>query len=204
ENRKHAKCRLCGKEISAMATSNLTHHLSSHHREDSRYIEEADAAAKESEKQAAADKQHGGNKKGGSVSSPGGDMDRYVKAAPRSNEDRNLSLLRWIARDLESLDTVESNSFCDMVRSVGRRPNLKFPSLKTIIDLLFEEADYVKAKVKDMVEGQLLSLTTDAWASLSNMSYVSVTTHWGDKEILELKTACLTCRKMEGSHTAKR
>ncbi|CAM9569935.1 unnamed protein product [Discosporangium mesarthrocarpum] len=107
-------------------------------------------------------------------------------------------------RDLKSLDTVESNNFRDMVRSVGRRPNLKFSSRKTIVDLLFEEVDDVKAKVKDMVEGQLLSLTTDAWTSLSSMSYVSVTAHWADKEAMELKTACLACRKMEGSHTAKR
>ncbi|CAN0468875.1 unnamed protein product [Discosporangium mesarthrocarpum] len=90
-----------------------------------------------------------------------------------------------------------------MVRSVGRRPNLKFPSRKTIVDLLFEEADDVKAKVKDMVEGQLLSLRTDAWTSLSNMRYVSVTAHWADKETMEQNTACLVCRKMEGSHTAK-
>jgi len=61
-------------------------------------------------------------------------------------------------------------------------PLFKFPSRWTIArDCLSIHKEESK-KLKDLLKGQTVSLTTDTWSSVQNFNYMCLTAHWIDDD----------------------
>jgi len=81
-------------------------------------------------------------------------------------------------------------------------PGYSLPSRKTLsvslLPVLYNKiSDEIKSDIE--VNAQYVSVTTDAWTSLKNESYMAVTVHFIDKSC-QLKSYLLQCAKFPQRH----
>ena len=64
--------------------------------------------------------------------------------------------------------------------------------------------DFVKSElVKELAGVEHCGITTDAWTSRTQQSFIGVTVHWVDKTEWTYHCRTISCEPMEGRHTAE-
>lgn len=111
-------------------------------------------------------------------------------------------LVRMIVKEYQPFKIVEEEEFKKFVHLLC--PGYSLPCRKTIsnslIPQLYERTSAnVKEKIKDAFA---ICITTDAWTSLNNHSFVGVTAHWIDAD-MEMASNLLECIQFNEQHTAE-
>ena len=85
-------------------------------------------------------------------------------------------MLAWIIDTYQPLHFCESPSFREMCRSLS----LKAPIIgrNKLQGLLSKEAAFMKVKLWSFLKGAHVSITTDAWTSCNNVTYITCTAHF--------------------------
>ena len=85
-------------------------------------------------------------------------------------------LLDWIIDTYQPLHACEYPSFRAMCHSL----NAKAPIIgkSKVQSLLSAEAALMRVKLKGILKGRQVSITTDAWTSCNNVTYITCTAHW--------------------------
>jgi len=124
-----------------------------------------------------------------------------VTASKRQLIDQQV--IRMIVKEYYPFSIVEDNEFKKLINMLN--PGYSLPSRKTLsVSLLPVLYNKISEEIKlDInVNAQYVSLTTDAWTSLKNESYMAVTVHFIDKSC-ELKSYLLQCAKFPERHTSE-
>lgn len=107
-----------------------------------------------------------------------------------------------VTKDIQPLSVVENIGFNDFVKKLN--PSYSLPSRYIVTNNLLS-AEY-KKKYEDIKkrisEGESICLTTDAWTSKANESYISLTAHFISKD-WKLNSLFLNCFKTVNDHTAE-
>jgi len=125
-----------------------------------------------------------------------GAMDQFAVVNPGFID----CLLRWIVYTQQPLSVVEQPTFLALVSSLNGRTNV--PNRKAITDRLQEIELQVRAAVCILVCGMYVACTTDAWTSIANEAFCSLTLHWITKSFEQISIA-LDCSAFPGSHTGE-
>ena len=85
-------------------------------------------------------------------------------------------MLAWIIDTYQPLHVCESPSFREMCRSLS----LKAPIIgrNKLQGLLSKEAAFMKVELRSILKGAHVSITTDAWTSCNNVTYITCTAHF--------------------------
>ena len=202
-NKQQAKCQVDGCEkpiVKAQSTINLSQHMHAHHREFPPYVEYKGTnatAVKAAPKSPARTKSP--SREGSTTSKIG------IK---RKKDDTGSALhsrliLGFIVGGYQSLDVVEEEQYRVMMRGFTNKPNMRIPCRKTMEMLVANTAIEAKGKLKEMVAGELLSLSCECWTSGRQMRMMGVTGHWIDKNWV-LQSACLSVVELAGSDNGSR
>lgn len=118
----------------------------------------------------------------------------------RKREELNKLLVIFLVKNYLPFQLVEDQHFKNFV--LGLNSGYQFPARKTVSKVLIPQMynllkDVVKMKIQKV---EAVCLTTDAWTSSANESYLSVTAHFVNNDTLE--SALLECYKYCESHTA--
>ncbi|XP_046405072.1 E3 SUMO-protein ligase ZBED1-like [Ischnura elegans] len=110
-------------------------------------------------------------------------------------------LIKMIAKEYHPLSLVEDKEFKNFVYLLN--PNYKLPSRKTVSSTLVPQ---LYLSTKEMVLNTLrsvhsVSITTDAWTSINNDSFLAVTVHF--QVGCDLKSYLLDCFELTGKHTSE-
>lgn len=113
------------------------------------------------------------------------------------------AILKMIVWDFQPFSMVDDRGFRNLMSTVY--PNYKIPSRKffanTLLPAVFEETS-VNLKLTVKEEALSVCITTDAWSSSINDSYIATTGHYIDKDF-NLKTVLLECSVFKESHTSE-
>nr|KAJ0220731.1 hypothetical protein LSAT_V11C200070700 [Lactuca sativa] len=97
-----------------------------------------------------------------------------------NQEKCRLALAKMCIKDNRPFSVVDDEGFREFVWELN--PNFKFVSRWSVardcLSIYEEEA----IKVKDMLKGQTVCLTTDTWSSVQNYNYMCLTAHWIDDD----------------------
>jgi hypothetical protein len=99
-------------------------------------------------------------------------IESFVAYAPSFER----SLMSWIVQTYQPLSACEHPSFREMCRSL----NLKAPTVGVykVQSLLSSECARLKVKLRTILEGAAISVTTDAWTSCNNVTFITCTAHF--------------------------
>jgi len=108
-----------------------------------------------------------------------------------------------IVKEYYPLSIVDDKEFKKLINMLN--PGYSLPSRKTLsvslVPVLYNKvSDEIKSDIE--VNAQYVSVTTDAWTSLKNESYMAVTVHFIDKSC-QLKSYLLQCAKFPQRHTSE-
>jgi hypothetical protein len=111
-------------------------------------------------------------------------------------------IINYIVKGMHALSTVERSEFIDLV--TGLCPSDTVMSRRTLGRRIDESYTAKMNQVKDAIaEQQTVCTTADIW-STPKRSYMGITCHWIDSELLARKSAALACRRFTGAHTYDR
>lgn len=107
----------------------------------------------------------------------------------------------FIAVDMMPYSIVEKDGFKHFLQII--QPSYRPPSRKSLTDtmipnMFLETRENIKLELQ---ETDFVSFTADAWTSIANKSYVSLTAHYICN--WKLKSACLNCKQVEEDHTGE-
>jgi hypothetical protein len=85
-------------------------------------------------------------------------------------------MLAWIIDTYQPLHFGESPSFRDMCRSLSVKAPIS--GRNKLQGLLSKEAAFMKVKLRSILKGAHVSITTDAWTSCNNVTYITSTAHF--------------------------
>ena len=126
-----------------------------------------------------------------------GAMDRYTV----SNPDFIDCFLKWLVMTRQPLSVAENPYFKRMLASLSSKVNV--PSRTTITTKLIELQLQIQEAIKLLVMGLFVACTTDAWTSVANITYCSLTLHFITSN-WQLVCLSLDCCSFPGSHTGER
>lgn len=110
------------------------------------------------------------------------------------------SLVRYIAKDMLPLSSVDGIGFLEFMRTVS--PNYEVPCRNTIkrrmLGLYLTEKNRVASDLNGI---DFIALTTDCWTSRSNESYISITAH-GITNEWKIVNYIITTELMDERHTS--
>uniref|UniRef100_A0A6P7F9Q3 Zinc finger BED domain-containing protein 4-like n=1 Tax=Diabrotica virgifera virgifera TaxID=50390 RepID=A0A6P7F9Q3_DIAVI len=109
-----------------------------------------------------------------------------------------------IAKGHHALRMVEETEFKELIKMVSHCPNYQLPSRKKLSENLLVKthqqiAEELQIKINN---AQAVCLTTDAWTSRANESYIAVTAHYID-EHSKLCSSTLGCIQYNERHSAE-
>lgn len=218
---KKAKCKYCSSYISTAGGSNgnLTRHMKTKHpsipltleRQDLLSLSNADSQ----------DSQESNQFTSRNLTSPSpvtssssalaftfsqNSITQYIRKPPpiRKVEEIDRQVVKMIAKGHHALRIVEEPEMRKLIQLVSQCPGYQLPSRKTLSTNLMlnvhqELLNDARKKISDAVA---LSLTTDAWTSSNNESYMAVTAHFVDDET-KLCSILLTCETYDDRHTSE-
>lgn len=163
-----AHCQLCKRDINytkTKSTGMLTRHLRSHHRKEYESMLEDEAVKQLNSSSLSSITMNSLDKKQSSIQS-------FVKHTPSFE----AKLLDWIIDTYQPLQACEHPSFRAMCQSL----NAKAPVIgkSKVQNLLSAETALMRIKLKEILKGRPVSITTDAWTSCNNVTYMTCTAHW--------------------------
>ena len=129
-------------------------------------------------------------------------MRSYDRNSQKCN-DIDRSLARFVMDDIRPISIVEGHGFKNFVNALDPRytiPSRRYLLDNKIVPLYHTTKDLVKNKIRNCTR---LALTTDAWSSLAQDSYNSLTCHLINKESFEIESYLLQTKHMTKSHTAE-
>ncbi|CAH2004378.1 unnamed protein product [Acanthoscelides obtectus] len=133
-------------------------------------------------------------------------VDNYFRVPPkisvRSKHNLDKKLLGLFIKDIQPFSVVDDIGFREFVLALN--PSYELPSRhiisKTLIPALYEEC---LTNTKTIINtGRTFCITTDAWTTINNVSYVGVTAHFLDSEF-NFKSILLECSATDMRHTAE-
>lgn len=118
------------------------------------------------------------------------------------NELLDKQLVTLIVKEFHPFRLVEEVEFRKFVNLLC--PAYSMPSRKTISESLIPKMfNDLHLKIeKKIMEAEALCLTTDAWTSINNESFIAITAHYIDKDFI-LRTYLLDCFKYTENHTSE-
>ncbi len=170
-----AVCDLCRAEVprgAASSTAGMKQHIETHHPE--YYL---DGVLRKLEKK------------------PRG-MSKYLITNPGFCD----SFIKWVVMTQQPLSVAESPYFQRMLTTLS--PTIKVPSRSRITTKLIEFELQVRVAIAQLMVGVFVACTTDAWTSVANITYCSLTLHFITSS---WKLVCLSmdCCSFPGSHTGE-
>jgi hypothetical protein len=101
-------------------------------------------------------------------------LDSFVKHGPSFKK----KLVSWIVQTYQPLSACEHPSFREMCQSL----NLKAPNggVYKVQSLLSTECANLRMKLHRLLQGKAVSVTTDAWMSCNNITFITCTAHFID------------------------
>lgn len=131
-------------------------------------------------------------------------VDKSKKYDPKSSraQELNRAVAYYIAKDMQSLYTVEKSGFKHLIHKLDPKyslPSRKYFTKQEIPRLYAEVMERVKAK---MGEAKYFSATTDLWTSCTNHPYLSYTIHFIDNS-WQLQSFCLDTIPLFQDHTGQ-
>jgi BED zinc finger len=124
-----------------------------------------------------------------------GAMDRYTV----TNPDFIDCFLKWLVR--QPLSVAESPYFQRMLASLSSKVSV--PSRSAITTKLIELQLQIQEAIRLLVVGLFVACTTDAWTSVANITFCSLTLHFITSS-WQLVCLSLDCCSFPGSHTGER
>ena len=129
----------------------------------------------------------------------------FIAPQRRCNKNRSEAittlLTKMIAKDLLPVSVVEGCGFRSLMDFV--EPEYTVPSHQTMMRRVNKMYGEVKDSLLKILRGQsFVAITTDAWTSLANDSYVTITAHYITKE-WKMMSAFLDTSEMEEKHNAE-
>lgn len=128
-------------------------------------------------------------------------LHKPVAAYKRQAIDQQV--IRMIVKEYYPFSIVEDKEFKKLINMLN--PGYSLPSRKTLsvslLPVLYNKI-YDEVKLDIEVNIHYVSLTTDAWTSLKNESYMAVTVHFIDMSC-QLKSYVLQCTKFPERHTSE-
>lgn len=117
-------------------------------------------------------------------------------------EKINKLILNVIIKDLQPFLIIEDDGFKSLINEL--EPAYTMPSRKTFTQSLLPQTyNLVEEKLKLLLQNtKFISLTTDAWTSYTNDSYIATTGHFIDEKTWYLHSILFECVKYEESHTS--
>lgn len=182
-------CRLCSKTVSTKRgnTTNLQSHLKHNHPTQFLNLGTRPAAGAGSPRQL-------------SVADA---FSRQSKYKRDSAKWRTLtdSVNRYIAKEMQPLNTVEKPAFQNMLQTFDKQyelPKKTYISQTAIPSLYIKVKDEILKEIKDI---SFYSATTDMWSSSNMTPYMSLTIHYITAD-WTLQSKCLETRYIPQNHTA--
>lgn len=132
-------------------------------------------------------------------------MTSYVPKKVGVSEKNKIdnAILKMIVWDFQPFSMVDDRGFRNLMTIVY--PNYKIPSRKffanTLLPAVYEETS-VNLKLVVKEEALSVCITTDAWTSSINDSFIVTTAHYIDNNF-ELKTVLPDCSVFKESHTSE-
>uniref|UniRef100_A0A672NZU5 BED-type domain-containing protein n=1 Tax=Sinocyclocheilus grahami TaxID=75366 RepID=A0A672NZU5_SINGR len=111
-------------------------------------------------------------------------------------------LVAWyIVENMLPISTVDSPSFWCIIEKIPTNNKASLPHRKMFAAYLEREYAMMQASLKATLEEVgFVSTTADIWTA-NNRSYMGVTLHWMDRDILKGNKAALACKRLRGRHT---
>jgi hypothetical protein len=85
---------------------------------------------------------------------------------------------------------------------IAVNPKYKPEDRKTLTQRIAQEATNMRSKMKLILKGLKISITTDSWTSGARDSYFSMTCQWIDNN-WKMRTMVLACEYFTGTHRAQ-
>ena len=125
-------------------------------------------------------------------------MNAFVTPIKSREESFMQAYTEWICDSAMAISECERPSFRRMISSVGP---VKVHSRITARENLVSTATEYRERLKVLLKGEHVALTSDHWTSNANENYVAVTGHYID-EGFELNVVTLMCEQRTGSASA--
>jgi hypothetical protein len=124
-------------------------------------------------------------------------IDKYVEF----NTSFETKLTRWIVQTYQPLNACENQSFRDMCRSLSMKA--PYIGVYKVKSLLSKETACLRVKLRTILQGPDVSITTDAWTSCNNVTYITCTAHFVDQKTWLLHHFPLGLFKKSGTSLAE-
>jgi hypothetical protein len=125
-----------------------------------------------------------------------GAMERFTTSNPGFRD----SFIKWLVMTQQPLSVAESSYFQQMLASLSSK--VKIPDRRAITTKLIELELQIRNAIAKLVVGVFLACTTDAWTSVANITYCSLTLHFITAN-WNLVCLSLDCCSFPGSHTGE-
>ncbi len=110
-------------------------------------------------------------------------------------------MLAWIIDTYQPLHVSEHPSFREMCRSLSlKAPTIGVHKLQSLLSM---EAALMRVKLRSVLKGVNISITTDAWTSCNNVTYIACTAHFIDPKTWLLHHMPLGVFKKSGTSQAE-
>ncbi|XP_015376635.1 PREDICTED: zinc finger BED domain-containing protein 1-like [Diuraphis noxia] len=126
---------------------------------------------------------------------------RFGTVSEHQLKDFHEAIVRMIAEDLQPLSIVENSGFRRMIKLLDSR--YEIPSRRTLGRTIIPQImEKVKGNVQILLNAAShIAITTDIWTSMNTDSFMTLTAHFVDTNLRELKTVVLCTKKLESNHT---
>lgn len=209
---KKGKCKYCGSSISFAggSTANLMRHMSRKHPTVAITDERQQTAPPEQgifevdETGASAVCLPHQNPKQISQTQPQQTITQFYRKPPiRKVEQIDKQVLKMVAKGHHALRIVEEPEFKKLIELVSQCPGYCLPTRKTLSTSLLP---VTHLELKNVIKSQIqkataVCLTTDCWTSQNNTSYIAITAHFIDEDVV-LNSKLLCCDEYDQQHTS--
>ncbi|XP_039313596.1 uncharacterized protein LOC120359608 [Solenopsis invicta] len=111
-----------------------------------------------------------------------------------------MLLYRFIIKNVQLLSIVDSSAFIDLVK-LGLSASIRIMCQKTLREKLIQSYSHMKTELENqLTEVETISTTADLW-NKAKRSYLGITAHWINQEILKRESATLACHRIKVKHT---
>jgi hypothetical protein len=182
-----AHCILCSKDVhygTSHSTSNLEKHVMRHHKDEYKTVMNERAEKKQRNDSTG----NFGQRK----------LSDYLSVTNCPNfED---ALLNWIVQTYQPLSVIEHPSFREMLLKLNNKsPLISHAKIHSLLSAKYYD---VMASMKKILKMNQISLTTDAWTSITKDGYVTCTIHFIEPNSWTLHCFSLGIFKKDGASTA--
>lgn len=91
-----------------------------------------------------------------------------------------IKVAEYVITDEVSFRAIEGKGLKNWIFEL--QPRFKMPDRKKIAGMVYDLFLKKKARIKDALNGQRVSLTSDTWTSIQNLNYMVITAHFLDSE----------------------